>query len=69
MDTVPQSFRLGRESIRHSTVQAVEVDPEETFKVTKTVEEEKPSDVDTLQDSLGSINTISDIFMTYSDYM
>ena len=45
MDTVPQSYRLGRESIRHSTVQAVEVDPEETFEVTETVEEEKTSNV------------------------
>ena len=42
---VPQAFRLGRQSIKHSTVQAVEVDPEETFKVTETVEEEKPSNV------------------------
>ena len=45
MDTVCQSFRLGRESIRHSTVQAVEVDPEVTFNVTETVEEEKISNI------------------------
>ena len=44
-DTVPQAFRLGRQSIRHSTVQAAEVDPEETFEVTETVEEEKPSNI------------------------
>ena len=30
-DMVPQAFRLGRQSIRHSTVQAVEVDHEEVF--------------------------------------
>ena len=39
---VPQAFRLGRQSIKHSTVQAVEVDKEETFEVTK---EEKTSDI------------------------
>ena len=31
MDTVPQAFRLGRQFIRHSTVQAAEVDHEEVF--------------------------------------
>ena len=45
MDTVPQSFRLGRQSIKHSTVQAVEVDKEETFKLSEQVEEEKTSDI------------------------
>ena len=45
MDMVPQAFRLGRQSIRHSTVQAVKVDPEETFEVTETVEKEKPSNI------------------------
>ena len=45
MDTVPQAFRLGRQSIKHSTVQAAEVDQEETFEVTEFVEEEKPSNV------------------------
>ena len=45
MDTVPQAFRLGRQSIKHSTVQAAEVDPEETFKVTGTVEKEKSSNI------------------------
>ena len=43
-DMVPQAYRLGRQSIKHSTVQAAEVDPEETFEVTETVEEEKTSD-------------------------
>ena len=42
MDTVPQSFRLGRESIRHPTVQAAEADKEETFKI---AEEEKTSNI------------------------
>ena len=36
MDTVPQAFRLGRQSIKHSTVTAAEVDQEETFNVTAT---------------------------------
>ena len=40
---VPQAFRLGRQSIRHSTVQAVEVDKEESFEVEP--EEEKTSNV------------------------
>ena len=45
-DTVHQSFRLGRESIRHSTVQAAEVDQEETFKVNKDpLKEEKTSHI------------------------
>ena len=44
-DMAPQAFGLGRQSIKHSTVQAAEVDPEETFEVTKTIEEEKSSNV------------------------
>ena len=44
-DTVPQAFRLGRQSIRHSTVQAVEVDKEETFEASESNTEEKPSNV------------------------
>ena len=43
MDTVPQAFRLGRQSIRHSTVQPVEVDKEETFEASESIEEDKPS--------------------------
>ena len=42
-DTAPQAFRLGRKSIRHSTVWAAEVDKEETFAVE--LKEEKPSNV------------------------
>ena len=45
MDTVPQSFRLGRQSIKQSTVQAAEVDKEETFKVSEQPEEEKTSSI------------------------
>ena len=45
MDMAPQSFRLGRQSIKHSTVQASEVDKEETFKVSEQLEEEKTSNV------------------------
>ena len=45
MDTVPQAFRIGRQSIKHSTVQAVEVDKEETFKVSEQQEEEKTSHI------------------------
>ena len=45
MDMAPQAFRLGRQSIRHSTVQAAEVDKEETFEVTETFKEEKISNI------------------------
>ena len=44
-DTVPQTFRLGRQSIRHSTVQAVEVDKKENLRASETVKEEKTSNV------------------------
>ena len=43
MDVVPQAFRLGRQSIKHSAVQAAEVDQEETFEVE--TEKEKPSSI------------------------
>ena len=42
---VPQAFRLGRQSIRHSTVQAVELDREEVFKTSDQDKEEKPSNI------------------------
>ena len=44
-DMVPQAFRLGRQSIKHTTVQAVEVDKEETFEASESVKEEKPSNI------------------------
>ena len=45
MDTVPQAFRLGRQSIRHSTVQAAEVDHEEVFEASDQDTKEEPSNV------------------------
>ena len=42
-DMVPQAFRLGRQSIIHSTVQAAEVDQKEVFEASET--EEKPSNI------------------------
>ena len=55
MDTVPQAFRLGRQSIRHSTVQAAEVDREEVFEASET--EEKPSNIpsSTITDNIYSL--------------
>ena len=44
-DTVPQAFRLGRQSIRHSTVQAAEVDHEEVFEASDEDKEEEPSNI------------------------
>ena len=44
-DTVPQAFRLGRQSIRHSTVQAAEVDQEEVFEASDQDKQEEPSNV------------------------
>ena len=45
MDMVPQAFRLGWQSIRHSTVQAVEVDREEVFEASDQDKQEEPSNV------------------------
>ena len=45
MVTVPQAFRLGRQSIRHSTVQAAEVDQEEVFEASDQDTEGKPSNI------------------------
>ena len=42
---VPQAFRLGRQSVRHSTVQAAEVDHKEVFEASDQDQEEKTSNV------------------------
>ena len=42
---VPQAFRLGRQSIKHSTVQAVDVDKEEVFEASDQDQQEEPSNV------------------------
>ena len=41
----PQAFTLGRQSIKHSTVQAAEVDREEVFEASDQNKEEEPSNI------------------------
>ena len=45
MDTVPQAFRLGRQSIKYSTVQDAEVDREEVLEASDQDKQEEPSNI------------------------